>query len=209
VFLSERGRFRFQPLPQEAQISPTFGLVAGDFDGDAHADLYAVHNTHAPNVEVGRFAGGVSCFLRGDGRGGFKAAPVAETGLLVPEEARALVVSDINTDGWADFVVTCRGAQTFAFVNGGREGRNSFAVRLVGATPAHVMAGARVTVIHPSGVRQTAELHAGGGYLSQSSELFFGYLDQDPPAELHVCWPNGQTSSHPWTSSTRVSLQQP
>ena len=49
VFLSQPdGRYRFEPLPRIAQIAPADGIVAGDFDGDGHADIYVVQNSYAP-----------------------------------------------------------------------------------------------------------------------------------------------------------------
>jgi enediyne biosynthesis protein E4 len=49
VFLSQPdGTYRFEPLPRIAQISPIQGLVAGDFDGDGNADIYAVQNSYSP-----------------------------------------------------------------------------------------------------------------------------------------------------------------
>ena len=50
VFLSQPdGTYRFEPLPRIAQIAPLQGMVAGDFDGDGHADIYAVQNSYAPD----------------------------------------------------------------------------------------------------------------------------------------------------------------
>jgi len=64
VFLSQPdGTFRFEPLPRIAQIAPFQGLVAGDFDGDGHADIYAVQNSYAPIPYVGRFDGGLGQFF--------------------------------------------------------------------------------------------------------------------------------------------------
>src|SRR5208283_3379840 len=91
VFLSQPdGTYRFEPLPRIAQVSPLQGMVAGDFDGDGHADIYAVQNSYAPVPAVGYFNNGLSQLLRGDGRGHFTAVPVAESGLLVPGDAKAL-----------------------------------------------------------------------------------------------------------------------
>jgi hypothetical protein len=105
VFLSQPdGTYRFEPLPRIAQISPLQGLVAGDFEGSGHAGIYAVQNSYAPIPLVGRFDGGLSQLLRGDGRGHFAPVPPAESGLVVPGDAKALAVLD--HDGWPDFVVT-------------------------------------------------------------------------------------------------------
>ena len=38
------GTYRFEPLPRIAQIAQLQGMVAGDFDGDGHADIFAVQN---------------------------------------------------------------------------------------------------------------------------------------------------------------------
>src|SRR6185503_19977561 len=79
VFLSQTdGSYRFEPLPHLAQIAPLQGLVAGDFDGDGNADIYAVQNSYAPIPSVGRFNGGLSQLLRGDGHGRFTPTPPAE-----------------------------------------------------------------------------------------------------------------------------------
>ena len=58
VFLSQPGgTYRFAPLPRLAQIAPIQGLVAGDFNGDGRADLFAAQNSFAPNPGLGRFSG--------------------------------------------------------------------------------------------------------------------------------------------------------
>ena len=131
VFLSQPdGTYRFEPLPRIAQISPLQGLVAGDFEGDGHADIYAVQNSYAPIPPVGRFDGGLSQLLRGDGRGHFTPVPPAESGLVVPGDAKALAVLDLDHDGWPDFLVTRNNGTTLAFRNGGIAGRRSLCVRL-------------------------------------------------------------------------------
>lgn len=92
VFLSEAGgTFRFEPLPILAQLAPMSAVVAGDFDADGLADLYAGQNSFAPVARVGRFAGGVSQWLRGDGRGSFTPVMPRESGLLAPGEATAVL----------------------------------------------------------------------------------------------------------------------
>ena len=76
VFLSQPdGTYRFEPLPRIAQISPIQGMVAGDFTGDGHAGIYAVQNLFAPVTSIGRFDGGLSQLLRGDGHGHFDGGP--------------------------------------------------------------------------------------------------------------------------------------
>jgi enediyne biosynthesis protein E4 len=198
VFLSQPdGTHRFEALPRIAQISPIQGLVAGDFDGDGHADIYAVQNSYAPIPAVGRFDGGLSQMLRGDGRGGFTPVPVAASNLVVPGDAKALAVIDLDQDGWPDFLVTRNNSTTLAFRNNGVPGRHSLRVTLSGVSGNPTAVGSRVTLEHADGSRQTSEVFAGSGYCTQSTaDSFFGWLDANPPRRIRVRWPSGADTEH-------------
>ena len=193
VLLSQPdGTHRFEPLPRIAQIAPIFGLAAGDLDGDGRADIYAVQNSFSPIPSIGRFDGGLSQFLRGDGRGNFTAVVPAESGLVVPHDAKGLAVLDIDQDGWPDFVVTRNNASTVAFRNRRVPGRNSLCLRLRGPSPNPSAVGARATAEHADGSTQTGEIHAGSSYYSQSAAAcFFGSPDSNPIRRIRVRWPSG------------------
>jgi hypothetical protein len=211
VFLSQPdGRYRFQPLPRIAQIAPLQGLVAGDFDGDGKADIYAVQNSYAPIPVVGRFDGGLSQFLRGDGQGHFTAVPPLGSGLLVPGDAKALVVLDLDGDGWPDFLLTRNRGTTLAYRNQGLPGRRLLRVALRGPAGNPTAVGARLTLELADGSTQTAEVAAGSGYYSQSSAAcFFGYLEATPPRRLRVRWPTGATTVHELTDPPPPTLTLP
>jgi hypothetical protein len=196
VFLSQPdGTYRFEPLPRIAQISPLQGLVAGDFEGSGHADIYAVQNSYAPIPPVGRFDGGLSQLLRGDGRGHFAPVPPAESGLVVPGDAKALAVLDHG--GWPDFIVTRNNGETMAFRNRGVPGRRSLCVRLRGLPGNPTAVGARISVKLADGTSRMSEVCAGSGLYSQSAAAcFFGYPDGSPPLKVVVRWPTGATSEH-------------
>jgi hypothetical protein len=199
VFLSQPdGTYRFEPLPRIAQVAPLQGVVAGDFDGDGRADIYVVQNSYALIAVVGRFDGGLSQLLRGDGHGHFTAVPPAASGLLVPGDAKALVVLDLDGDGWPDFLLTRNQASTLAFRNGGAAGRHALGVRLRGPAGNSDGVGARLSLELADGSTQTMEVQAGSGYYSQSSPTsFFGYPDTAPPRRLRIRWPDGSTSTQP------------
>jgi len=202
VFLSQPdGTYRFEPLPRIAQIAPLQGIVAGDFDGDGRADIYAVQNSFAPVPSTGRFDGGLSQLLTGDGHGHFLAVSPRVSGLVVPGDAKALAVLDLDADGWPDFLVSRNNATALAWRNGGVMGRHSFRVRLQGPLGNPRAIGAAVTVELADGTRQTAETRAGGGYSSQSAPgVFFGYPDGNTPRRISIRWPDGTTTSRNFTT---------
>jgi enediyne biosynthesis protein E4 len=212
VFLSQPDHtFRFTPLPRLAQIAPLQGIVAGDFDGDGGADIYALQNSHAPIPSVGRFDGGLSQFLRGDGRGNFAVVPLAASGLVVPGDARALAVFDANGDGWPDFLATRNRDHSMAWRSSAFPERRSLRVTLQGPTGNPTAIGARVTIELRDGRTQTSEVHAGQGCYTQSSPaLFFGYAANNPPRAIHVRWPGGLTSTEELAqSSSHLMLTAP
>jgi len=197
VFLSQKdGTYVFAALPRIAQISPFQGFVTGDFDGDGHADIYAVQNSYAPNPVVGRFDGGLSQLLRGDGRGNFEAVPTSESRLIVPGDAKAVVTIDFDQDGWPDFLVTRNNSTTLAFKNNGVANRRSFRVVIAGAHGNPDAIGATVVGYYADDSRTTYEISAGAGYYSQSSSAcFFGSPETNQLKRIEVRWPSGQTSS--------------
>ncbi len=212
VFLSQPdGTYRFEPMPRIAQISPLQGLVAADLDGDGCADIYAVQNSYSPIPSVGRFDGGLSQLLKGDGRGGFTPVPPAASGLIVPGDAKALSLVDLDQDGWPDFVATRNNASALAFRNRGAPGGNPLCVRLRGTGGNPSAIGARIAVELAGGSEQTAEVHAGSGYYSQSTAAcFFGFPSSTPPVRVRVRWPDGRSTSHDVTGrSGTVVLSAP
>jgi hypothetical protein len=210
VFLSQPdGRYRFEALPRIAQIAPADGIVAGDFDGDGHADIYLVQNSYAPAPAIGRFDGGLSQLLRGDGRGHFVPVPPNESGLVVPGDAKALAVLDLGGAGWPGFLVSRNGEATLAFQNRGVAGRHSIRVVLQGRPGNPHAVGARVTAEYADGTTQTVEVCAGSGYYSQSTAaLFFGCTDRNPLQLVRVRWPSGATTTSPsWDGKSPGTLR--
>ena len=84
------GSFALHELPAEAQFSPAYAMLPGDFDGDGRKDLILGGNFYGVRPSRGRYDAGYGLLLRGDGRGGFEPVDLAESGLLLEGEVRAL-----------------------------------------------------------------------------------------------------------------------
>ncbi len=82
------GSFTLLPLPLEAQIAPTYGILPADIDEDGHLDVLLAGNFDGVKPELGRMSAGHGLVLRGDGTGGFRPLHVTESGFLVPGQAR-------------------------------------------------------------------------------------------------------------------------
>jgi hypothetical protein len=203
--------FRFEPLPRLAQAAPGFGVALADVDADGHPDAVIAQNFHAPQPETGNMDGGTGLFLRGRGDGSFEFVWPDESGLLIPGDGKSLAVTDFNGDGWVDVLVGLNNAPLHAFFNLGHPDGRPFVVTLGGRTGNPTAVGARVTVLLADGSRQTAEVSAGGGYLSQSSAaLGFGLGRSGWAERVEVRWPDGETSEHAVPRGAgRIDLTQP
>ena len=211
VFINDgHGRFTFREFPRLAQTSPIFGTAAFDVNGDGNIDIFATQNFHGPQVETGRFDGGISLLLLGDGKGGFTAATPAQSGIALPGEGRGVAVGDLNQDGRPDFVLTRTNENVVAYVNRGDAAGHSFAIKLKGAAGNADAIGAKITVRFKSGTAQATELYAGSGYLSQSEPLaFIGYATGNEPVSIAVTWPDGKRTIHPFSAgATKLEFHQ-
>ncbi len=192
-----QGHFEFEPLPHLAQVSPGFGVILTEVDGDGRTDLYMVHNFLNNQPETGRMDGGVSLLLLGGeavGDAGLTPVWPLQSGLVVPGDAKSLAQCDLNNDGWPDFIIGVNDGELMAFENRGSQTNRAVKVRLRGGQYNPTGIGALVALKTSAGTLQTAELAAGGSYLSQSSkDLFFGLGPGDRVEEIRVRWPDGRS----------------
>jgi hypothetical protein len=115
---------------------------------------------------------------------------------VVPGDAKALVVLDLDHDGWPDFLVSRNHSSTLVFRNQGVTGRHSVAVRLQGTAGNPTAIGALVTAEYADHSTQAAEVQAGSGYYSHSPAcVFFGFSNANPLSSFRIRWPNGAVST--------------
>jgi hypothetical protein len=188
---------RVQPLPAMAQIAPSFGAAVTDVDSDGHQDVVLVQNFFAPQPETGRMHGALGILLSGDGTGKLQPAEPAESGLVIPGDAKGLAVCDWDRSGTPDFAITQNRGRVECWENNAENASRGVTVRLVGRPGDLTAAGARGTFICGTMPPQLAELYAGSGYLSQHApEMYFALQSRDASGELRVKWPDGATSTH-------------
>jgi hypothetical protein len=85
------GRFTCTPLPVQAQLSPLYGMLAADVNGDGNLDVVINGNDFGTDVALGRYDAMNGLVLLGDGKGAFKPQPILNSGIFIPGDGKALV----------------------------------------------------------------------------------------------------------------------
>ena len=112
------GSFTVMPLPVDAQISPVYGILAGDFEGTGKSDLLLAGNFDGVNPEIGTMTAGFGTYLRGDGKGHFTPVRELESGFEVPGQARD--IQRVRTRNGAIYVVARDNDKPLVFQASGR-----------------------------------------------------------------------------------------
>jgi hypothetical protein len=84
------GTFRLQALPIEAQFSPIYAVLAGDFDGDRRVDLVVGGNQYGVQPKLGRYDASYGLLLRGDGTGAFAAVDMEASRFQLEGQVRQM-----------------------------------------------------------------------------------------------------------------------
>ena len=119
----------------------------------------------------------------------------AVAGLDLLDDGRAVCAVDWDQDGALDFWISGRGSPRVRLLrNRARSGHHWLELQLVGKQCNRDAIGARVEVMLPDGRgrRYVKTLHAGQGFLAQSSKvLHFGLASSDTIDRVVVHWPGG------------------
>ena len=83
-----KGNFTMQPLPLMAQISPVFGILATDLNGDGIRDIFLGGNFYGLKPEVGRYDASYGVTFLGNKQHEFSYLAPASSGLFVRGEVR-------------------------------------------------------------------------------------------------------------------------
>jgi enediyne biosynthesis protein E4 len=85
-----KGEFEVHHLPLEVQFSKIYAFLPQDFDGDGHIDLLAGGNFYGVSTYQGRYDASYGWYLKGDGKGHFKAVWPTASGFFIDGELRDL-----------------------------------------------------------------------------------------------------------------------
>jgi hypothetical protein len=96
ILWNDNGKLDLQALPLEAQISPVFGIVADDLDGDGKSDIWLGGNFYALKPQAGRCNASKGVFLKGNGNRSFRYVSPAESGIRVDGEVRDAAVIKVG-----------------------------------------------------------------------------------------------------------------
>jgi hypothetical protein len=199
LLLNRGSRFEPRPLPWEAQLAPAFAPVIADFDGDGREDVFLAQNFSPTNIETPRLDAGTGLILLGDGRGGFRALSVLQSGIHIYGDQRGAAAADYDADGRVDLAVPQNGAATTLWHN--RGAAPALRVHLNGGTDNPLGIGAQLRLVGgSSGARR--EVHAGSGYWSMDAATTV--LARIRGADtLLIRWPGGAEQRVPIAGGQR------
>jgi hypothetical protein len=83
-------KFTMIPLPAMAQLSALNGMIADDFDEDGNIDILINTNDYSTDVLTGRYDALNGLLLKGNGNGEFTSVSIAESGIYIPGNGKAL-----------------------------------------------------------------------------------------------------------------------
>lgn len=88
IIKREGKQFVLTPMPDEAQMSPAFGIAVADLDGDNNVDIFLGGNFYGLKPEVGRNDGFSGGYFKGNGKGDFEYISELASGIKVKGEVR-------------------------------------------------------------------------------------------------------------------------
>ena len=139
-------------------------------------------------------AGGTSLLLQGQGDGTFSPIRADKSGIVVPGDAKGVALADLNNDAWPDILVGVNNGEMKVFECVPPPGGMVVTVDL--EAPDSLKIGSLVTATLSNGKKRTAEVTAGGSYLSQSSRRIRLAVPRNKTIQqVTVRWSDGRLNS--------------
>jgi hypothetical protein len=155
-----QGGFTLKPLPIQAQLAPTKGMLAEDFDHDGVPDLLLVGNSYAPSLAIGWYDASIGSILKGKGDGSFIPLSSRETGFFVDRDAKAVTE-----------IISARNQQPMVLISQNLDSLKTYRYAEPVTTSMLPLQAhdAKAKITYQDGRSVVKEFHYGSGYLAQSS----------------------------------------
>ena len=153
------GKFTMIPLPPQAQLSALNGMVADDFDGDGNLDVVINGNDYGTEVATGRYDALNGLMLKGDGKGGFTAQSILQSGIFLPGNGKSLAKLRSSSSKYLLAATENRGPMKL------------FQLKTQSANFPINNNDVFATITYKNGKKQKREFYYGSSFLSQSSRF--------------------------------------
>jgi hypothetical protein len=154
------GTFKIHSLPVEAQISPVFGILSGDYNSDGNPDLLLTGNSYSSNIYTGQYDASIGLFMVGDGKGGFSPVPGRESGFFADGDAKGM--AELVLKDGSSLVLVARNSDSLKVIMTSRKPLKTIRVKNDEVS---------AELIFKNGAKEYREFYYGSGYLSQSSRV--------------------------------------
>ena len=154
------GTFKIHSLPVEAQTSPVFGILTGDYNADGNPDILMTGNSYSSNCYTGQYDAYTGLLLTGDGKGGFSPVLSRESGFFADGDAKGMAELSLK-DGSALVLVAQNSDSLKVIRSFSSPGKT---IRLKNDEVSAELA-------YKNGDREYREFYCGSGYLGQSSRV--------------------------------------
>lgn len=162
TYLENRGAegFKISQLPIACQISPVYGVLVKDFDGDGNLDALLSGNQNSADPLFGNYDASNGILLRGNGKGKLEPISTMDSGLYLNGDQKSLVNLFVGNQQ-----VLLAGANLGTIKAYGNNAQNKEFNKVIPLGP--MDAGAFITF--QNGEKTKLEFYYGNSYLSQSS----------------------------------------
>ena len=194
------GKGEFTDVTSAAKLAqPTFlnvgwGTGMVDFSNTGWLDIFIANGHVYPQMDgiagAARYAEPMQLFRN---RGDATFEDISNVFAEIPNASRrGAAFGDLNNDGNMDIVVLNMDGPPQLLLNQGGEHNRSILFKLIGTKSNKMAIGAKLTV-NAGKMVQTAEVHAGGSYLSSNDpRLHFGLASESHINEVTIRWPSGE-----------------
>lgn len=164
-YLENRGEdgFKLTPLPIECQVSPVYGVLIKDFNGDGNLDALISGNLNSADPLFGNYDASNGIYLLGNGKGNLVPVSTMQSGLYLNGDQKSITNFFIENQS-----VLLAGANQGILKAYEYKNETSVSNKIITLKP--MDAGAFITF--KNGKKTKVEFYYGHSFLSQSSRKF-------------------------------------